>query len=73
MVIERRKEQKQVVIKHKLKYIQKHVILPLKFGINGTNKESKENKELVKNFISLKLINGGVLIRSGGVGEKLQN
>ena len=35
------KEQKQVVIKQKLKYMQQHSILPWKLVVNSTNKERK--------------------------------
>ena len=42
MIIQGRKEQKQVVIKQKkLKYFQQYAILPWKLGVHSTNKEMK--------------------------------
>ena len=60
------KRQKQVSIRDTTKLATKAHLFDLKMGLNGTNKQRKYNKEFVNTSFSSKLINGGVLLSSGG-------
>ena len=57
MIMQRWKEQKQVVIEHKTLNIYSSTLF-IYMGVNITNKKRNEKRNLYKTSMSLKLING---------------
>ena len=70
-IVKQLKEQKQANIKHKTKIYTEARYFALKIGRERYNKEWNLYDEFVK-VIFLKLINGGVLLRPGGLENSLK-